>query len=55
LHGDIATDRRNPTVKACGMIYGSPELSTDDVSIIDSVFGGGGWPPRRRAAALRLA
>ncbi len=35
LHDEISTDRRNPTVNAHGMIYGSPELSTDFVPIVD--------------------
>ena len=29
LHDEIATDKRNPTVNANGLIYGSPEDSTD--------------------------
>jgi hypothetical protein len=37
LHDEISTDRRDPTVNAHGMIYGSPELSTDNVPIIDPV------------------
>jgi hypothetical protein len=37
LHDEIATDRRNPTVNAHGLIYGSPELSTDFVPILDPV------------------
>jgi hypothetical protein len=37
LHDEISTDRRNPTVNAHGLIYGSPELSTDFVPIIDPV------------------
>jgi len=35
LHDEIATDRRNPTVNANGLIYGSPEESTDFVPILD--------------------
>jgi hypothetical protein len=35
LHDEISTDRRNPTVNAHGLIYGSPELSTDFVPIVD--------------------
>jgi hypothetical protein len=37
LHDEISTDRRNPTVNAHGLIYGSPELSTDVVPIVDPV------------------
>jgi hypothetical protein len=37
LHDEISTDRRNPTVNAHGLIYGSPELSTDEVPILDPV------------------
>jgi hypothetical protein len=37
LHDEISTDRRSPTVNAHGLIYGSPELSTDFVPIIDPV------------------
>jgi hypothetical protein len=35
LHDEISTDRRDPTVNAHGKIYGSPELSTDFVPIVD--------------------
>ncbi|MEA2788707.1 MAG: hypothetical protein QOG73_1113 [Acetobacteraceae bacterium] len=37
LHDEIATDRRNPKTNAHGLIYGSPELSTDFVPILDPV------------------
>jgi hypothetical protein len=37
LHDEIATDKRNPTVNANGLIYGSPEDSTDFVPILDPV------------------
>jgi hypothetical protein len=37
LHDEIATDRRNPTLNANGPLYGSPELSTDFVPILDPV------------------
>jgi len=37
LHDEIATDKRNPTVNANGVIYGSPEDSTDFVPILDPV------------------
>ena len=30
LHDEIATDKRNPTVNANGLLYGAPELSTDN-------------------------
>src|SRR6185369_11261022 len=34
LHDEIATDKRNPTVNANGLLYGAPELSTDNVPIL---------------------
>ena len=37
LHDEIATDKRNPTINANGLIYGSPEDSTDFVPILDPV------------------
>ena len=37
LHDEIATDKRNPTVNAYGLLYGSPENSTDNVPILDPV------------------
>ena len=37
LHDEISTDRRNPMVNAHGLIYGSPEISTDFVPIVDPV------------------
>ena len=37
LHDEIATDKRNPTVNANGLLYGAPEVSTDDVPILDPV------------------
>jgi hypothetical protein len=37
LHDAISTDKRNPTVNANGLIYGSPEESTDLVPILDPV------------------
>ena len=42
LHDEISTDKRNPTVNANGPIYGSTELSTDLVPVLD--------PVRHRAA-----
>jgi hypothetical protein len=37
LHDEASTDRRNPSVNANGLIFGSPELSTDDIPILDPV------------------
>ena len=37
LHDEIATDKRNPTVNANGLLYGSPEVSTDNIPILDPV------------------
>jgi hypothetical protein len=37
LHDEIATDKRNPTVNANGLLYGAPELSTDMVPVLDPV------------------
>ena len=37
LHDEVATDRRNPTVNANGLIYGAPEESTDFVPILDPI------------------
>jgi hypothetical protein len=45
-HDAIATDKRNPSVNANGLIYGSPEESTDLVPTLD--------PVRNVAAELRL-
>jgi hypothetical protein len=36
-HDEISTDKRNPTVNAFGLIFGSPEYSTDNVPILDPV------------------
>ncbi len=36
-HDAIATDKRNPTLNANGLIYGSPEESTDFVPTLDPV------------------
>lgn len=36
-HDAISTDKRNPTVNANGLIYGSPEDSTDNVPVLDPV------------------
>jgi hypothetical protein len=35
LHDLSGTDRRNPTVNGNGLIYGAPELSTDDFPVLD--------------------
>src|SRR5207253_10987457 len=37
LHDEIVTDNSNPTVNANGLIYGSPEDSTDFIPILDPV------------------
>ena len=37
VHDEIATDKRNPTVNAYGLIFGSPEFSTDNLPIVDPV------------------
>ena len=37
LHDEIATDKRDPTINANGLIYGAPELSTDFIPILDPV------------------
>jgi hypothetical protein len=37
LHDEVSTDRRNPTVNGNGLIYGSMELSTDYLPVLDPV------------------
>ena len=37
MHDAISTDKRRPTVNANGLIYGSPEESTDNVPVLDPV------------------
>lgn len=37
LHDLSGTDRRDPTVNGYGLLYGSPELSTDDFPILDPI------------------
>ena len=37
LHDQVSTDRRNPTVNANGLIYGSLELSADYLPVLDPV------------------
>jgi hypothetical protein len=37
LHDSISSDKRNPAVNARGLIYGSPEESTDLIPVLDPV------------------
>lgn len=37
MHDLSGTDRRNPTINGYGKLYGAPELSTDEVPILDPV------------------
>ena len=37
LHDEISTDRRNPTFNAHGLVYGSPEESSDFIPWLDPV------------------
>ncbi|HEX4807954.1 MAG TPA: carboxypeptidase-like regulatory domain-containing protein [Bryobacteraceae bacterium] len=37
LHDEISSDKRNPTVNANGLIYGSPEESRDYLPVLDPV------------------
>jgi len=37
LHDEVSTDRRNPRLNANGLIYGSTELSTDYLPVLDPV------------------
>jgi len=37
MHDLSGTDRRDPTVNGYGLIYGAPELSTDEMPILDPV------------------
>jgi len=37
LHDLVSTDRRNPTLNANGLIYGSLELSADYLPVLDPV------------------
>jgi len=37
MHDLSGTDRRNPTVNGYGLIYGAPELSTDEMPILDPI------------------
>ncbi|MBV8846500.1 MAG: carboxypeptidase regulatory-like domain-containing protein [Bryobacterales bacterium] len=43
LHDEIATDKRNPTVNANGLIYGSPEESRDALPVLDPVHSKTSW------------
>ena len=36
LHDQVSTDRRNPRVNAYGPVYGSPELSSDYIPVLDT-------------------
>lgn len=36
-HDAISTDKREPTLNANGLVYGSPEESTDEVPVLDPV------------------
>ena len=37
LHDAVSTDRRNPTVNANGPVYGTPEMSTERMPVLDPV------------------
>src|SRR6202162_3496847 len=37
LHDEISTDKRNPSVNANGLIYGSPEESRDSLPVLEPV------------------
>ncbi len=37
LHDEVSTDKRNPTINPNGLIYGSPEESTDLFPVLDPV------------------
>jgi hypothetical protein len=37
MHDLSGTDRRDPTVNGYGLLYGAPELSTDEIPILDPV------------------
>ncbi|MGA2777886.1 MAG: carboxypeptidase regulatory-like domain-containing protein [Steroidobacteraceae bacterium] len=37
LHDLTSTDRRNPTVNGHGLVYGTPELSTDEFPVLDPI------------------
>ncbi len=46
LHDEVSTDRRNPTLNARGLIYGSTELSRDYLPVLD--------PTRNNASTVTL-
>jgi len=46
LHDEIATDKRNPTLNANGLIYGAAELSVDYLPVLD--------PARAAASQVKL-
>jgi hypothetical protein len=46
LHDEVSTDRRNPTLNANGLIYGSLELSGDYLPVLD--------PVRHKATQVKL-
>src|ERR1051326_6533386 len=43
LHDEISTDRRNPTLNSNGIIYGSPEASSDFIPWLDPVDNKSGF------------
>jgi hypothetical protein len=47
LHDLSGTDRRNPTLNANGLLYGTPELSSDDFPVLD--------PAHNRATNFRAS
>ena len=46
VHDDISTDKTHPSVNANGLLYGAPELSTDEIPILD--------PVHHRASSVRM-
>jgi hypothetical protein len=46
LHDEVSTDKRNPTLNPDGLIYGSPEESTDLFPVLD--------PVNHRATQIRM-
>jgi hypothetical protein len=43
LHDEVAVDRRNPTLNPHGLIYGSPEASSDNIPWLDPVDNKSGF------------
>ncbi len=43
LHDEISTDKRNPSLNANGLIYGSPEESRDSLPVLDPVHNTTSW------------